>query len=234
MEGQPNSNKQRNKAATDGEGLQELVGLVKAADAAAENLDVPELQAMETAAELYQQALQGFSQRGLERPKLQAKLDAANDRIADLLLSAPAPAPAVDWNDLSDRSVLAQLTQSGFTGSLACTAEGKEIQTTFDEASAFGGWDLTQEMSAMTRLVRSKGTDGKLAGVSYAITERSKEVPGTVLMLGKNSKSASRLAVVFMPKRMVCACYDYESGEQEETTLAFIRSLRDKIMAAGK
>ena len=90
MEGQPNSN----KAPTDGEGLQELVGLVKAADAAAENLDVPELQAMETAAELYQQALQGFSQRGLERPKLQAKLDAANDRIADLLLSAPAPAPA--------------------------------------------------------------------------------------------------------------------------------------------
>ena len=37
--------------------------------------------------------------------------------------------------------MLAQLTQSGFTGSLACTEEGKEIQTTFDEASAFGGYN---------------------------------------------------------------------------------------------
>jgi hypothetical protein len=214
--------------------LQELQGMVKAGDAAAENLDVPELKAMEAAAELYQQALQGFSAAGLTRPKLQAKLDSANDRIADLLLSAPAPAPAVDWEDLSDSGVLAQLNASGFTGSLACTEQGREIQTTFDEASAFGAWDLTQEMSAMTRLVRSKGTDGKLAGVSYAITERIKETPGTVLMLGRNSKSPSRLAVVFTPKRMICACYNYESSEQEETALAFIRSTRDKIMAASK
>ena len=126
----------------------ELQALIKKGDAAAENLDVPELHAMESAAELYQQAMDGFTAAGLSRPKLQAKLDSANDRIADLLLSAPAPAAAVDWDDFSDSGVLAQLQAIGCTGALACTEIGKDISSTFDEASAFGAWDLTQEMSA--------------------------------------------------------------------------------------
>ena len=44
--------------------------------------------------------------------------------------------------------------------------------------------------------------------IADMITERLKEVAGTFLMLGKNSKSASRLAVLVCSKRMICATYD--------------------------
>ena len=157
--------------------LAALKTLVEKGDAAGANLDVPELAAMEAAAALYAEALAGFAAAGVKRPKVQDKCDAANDRIADLLVSgAGKPKAAVDWEDISDSGVLAQLLGSGYTGALACTAEAKDINTTFDEASAYGAWDLTQEMSAMARLVRSKGNNGKLAGVVYQITERLKEV----------------------------------------------------------
>ena len=140
----------------------ELVALklvVEKGDAAAKNLDVPEMEAMEAAAALYVEALAGFAAAGVKRPKVQDKLDAANDRCADLLVSGGGKEMVVvDWDDLSDSGLTAQLQASGYLGVLCCTDDAKDITTTFDEASAYGAWDLTQEMSAMTRIVRSNKT----------------------------------------------------------------------------
>ena len=82
----------------------------------------------------------------------------------------------------------------------------------------------------MARVFRSKQPSTKLAGVVYVLQgQRDKSIGGTILMLGKDTKSAARLAALHTPKRIVAATYTFSSTEKEEPLLSLMLDIRKAL-----
>ena len=50
------------------------------------------------------------------------------------------------------------------------------------------------------------------------------------MMLGKDTKSAARLAALYTPQRIVCGTYTFSSAEKEEPLLSVISDLRSALV----
>ena len=89
---------------------------------------------------------------------------------------------------------------------------------------------MKHDITQMVRVFRSKQPSTKLAGVVYVLVgERDKSVGGTVLMLGKDTRSAARLAALITPKRIVAATYTFTSTENEEPLLSLMSDIRKAL-----
>ena len=92
---------------------------------------------------------------------------------------------------------------------------------------SYGSVDVKHDISQMLRVFRSKQPSATLAGVVYVLQgERDKSVGGTILMLGKDTKSAARLAALYTPQRIVCGTYTFSSAEKEEPLLSVMSDIR--------
>lgn len=95
---------------------------------------------------------------------------------------------------------------------------------------SYGSIDVKHDITQMVRVFRSKQPSAKLAGVAYVLQgERDKSVGGTILMLGKDTKSAARLAALYTPQRIVCGTYTFSSAENEEPLLSLMSDIRKAL-----
>lgn len=95
---------------------------------------------------------------------------------------------------------------------------------------SYGSIDVKHDVTQMVRVFRSKQPSAKLAGVVYVLQgERDKSIGGTVLMLGKDTKSAARLAALYSPRRIVVATYTFSSAEKEEPLLELMSDVRKAL-----
>lgn len=118
---------------------------------------------------------------------------------------------------------------------MAGTADGKGVQTggvVYDELqTGYGGFDIVHEMTQLVRVFRSKNPSTRFGGKTYQLGERQKEVPGTVLMSGKDPKSNGRLVALLAPPLIVCGVYDFIGAASEENMLQSMKRVRAALLA---
>jgi hypothetical protein len=129
--------------------------------------------------------------------------------------------------EVSPENLIALLGEAGFLQVLVSdgdkAASGKNIVTnaSYDalQRNSYGAFDPVGEVSDYVRVARSKKPSTTLAGGTYLIHVRDKDIPGTVFTQGKNTKATTRMAGVVASRRVVMASYNFENSEQEAPLL---------------